>query len=141
MYELQRTRVLVTGGAGFLGSHLCERLLEQGKDVICLDNYFTGTKDNIIKLMDTPDEVTGPFNMGNPGEFTIKELAEKVIEMTGSSSKLVFKPLPSDDPTQRCPDISRAKKQFNWVPEIELEQGLKPTINYFDKFLKSRGKL
>lgn len=320
MYELQRTRVLVTGGAGFLGSHLCERLLEQGKDVICLDNYFTGTKDNIIgimdnphfemirhdvtfplyvevdeiynlacpaspihyqydpvqttktsvhgainmlglakrikakifqastsevygdpkihpqtedywgnvnpngirscydegkrcaetlffdyrrqhglnvkvgrifntygprmhpndgrvvsnfivqalsgqditiygdgsqtrsfcyvddlidgfiKLMDTPDDVTGPFNLGNPGEFTIKELAEKIIDMTGAKSKLVFKPLPSDDPTQRCPDISRARAAFNWEPGIQLEQGLKPTISYFDDFLKYRGR-
>ena len=321
MYDLQRTRVLVTGGAGFLGSHLCERLLDQGKDVICLDNYFTGTKDNIvtlmdnphfevmrhdvtfplyvevdeiynlacpaspihyqydpvqttktsvhgainmlglakrikakimqastsevygdpqvhpqtedywghvnpngirscydegkrcaetlffdyrrqhnlnikvarifntygskmhpndgrvvsnfivqalsgeditiygdgsqtrsfcyvddlisgfIKLMDSPDEVTGPFNLGNPVEFTIKELAEKVIEMTGSGSKIIYQPLPSDDPTQRCPDITRAKSTLDWEPTIKLEEGLKPTIEYFDSFLRARGKL
>jgi len=317
MYELQRPRVLVTGGAGFLGSHLCARLLEQGKDVICLDNYFTGTKDNIlpfmqnphfeilrhdvtfplyvevdeiynlacpaspihyqhdpvqttktsvhgainmlglakrigakilqastsevygdpkvhpqtedywghvnpngirscydegkrcaetlffdyrrqhnvnikvarifntygpnmhpndgrvvsnfivqaltdkditvygdgsqsrsfcyvddliegfIKLMESSDEVTGPFNLGNPVEFTIKELAEMVIEITGSSSNIIFKPLPSDDPMQRCPDITLAKKVLGWEPSIKLEQGLKPTIKYFDKLLKS----
>ena len=321
MYDLQRTRVLVTGGAGFLGSHLCERLLDQGKDVICLDNYFTGTKDNIvtlmdnphfevmrhdvtfplyvevdeiynlacpaspihyqydpvqttktsvhgainmlglakrikakimqastsevygdpqvhpqtedywghvnpngirscydegkrcaetlffdyrrqhnlnikvarifntygskmhpndgrvvsnfivqalsgeditiygdgsqtrsfcyvddlisgfIKLMDSPDEVTGPFNLGNPVEFTIKELAEKVIDMTGSGSKIIYQPLPSDDPTQRCPDITRAKSTLGWEPTVKLEEGLKPTIEYFDSFLRARGKL
>jgi len=321
MYDLQRTRVLVTGGAGFLGSHLCERLLEQGKDVICLDNYFTGTKDNIvtlldnphfevmrhdvtfplyvevdeiynlacpaspihyqydpvqttktsvhgainmlglakrikakimqastsevygdpqvhpqtedywghvnpngirscydegkrcaetlffdyrrqhnlnikvarifntygpkmhpndgrvvsnfivqalsgeditiygdgsqtrsfcyvddlisgfIKLMDSPDEVTGPFNLGNPVEFTIKELAEKVVDMVGSQSKIIYQPLPSDDPTQRCPDITRAKSTLGWEPTIKLEEGLKPTIEYFDSFLRARGKL
>lgn len=316
MYELQRSRVLVTGGAGFLGSHLCERLLEQGKDVICLDNYFTGTKDNILPLMQNPhfellrhdvtfplyvevdeiynlacpaspihyqhdpvqttktsvhgainmlglakrigakilqastsevygdpkvhpqtedywghvnpngirscydegkrcaetlffdyrrqhhlnikvarifntygpnmhpndgrvvsnfivqaltgkditiygdgsqsrsfcyvddlitgfirlmessNEVTGPFNLGNPAEFTIKELAEIIVDMTGSSSNIVYKPLPGDDPTQRCPDISLAKRELGWEPSIELEQGLKPTIKYFDKLLK-----
>ena len=317
MYELQRPRVLVTGGAGFLGSHLCERLLEQGKDVICLDNYFTGTKDNIIRLMDNPhfellrhdvtfplyvevdeiynlacpaspihyqhdpvqttktsvhgainmlglakrirakimqastsevygdpkvhpqtedywghvnpngvrscydegkrcaetlffdyhrqhklnikvarifntygpymhpndgrvvsnfivqaltgkditiygdgnqsrsfcyvdelisgfiqlmdssNDVTGPFNLGNPVEFTIKELAELVVEMTGSASRIVYKPLPGDDPAQRCPDITLAKKVLGWEPSIELEQGLKPTIEYFDELLQS----
>jgi len=321
MYELQRKRVLVTGGAGFLGSHLCERLLNQGKDVICLDNYFTGTKDNIvnllenphfevmrhdvtfplyvevdeiynlacpaspihyqhdpvqttktsvhgainmlglakrinakimqastsevygdpevhpqtedywgrvnpngirscydegkrcaetlffdyrrqhglnikvarifntygpnmhpndgrvvsnfivqaltgqditiygdgsqtrsfcyvddlisgfIKLMDSADDVTGPFNLGNPIEFTIKELAEKVIQMIGGQSKIVYKPLPSDDPTQRCPDISRAKETLGWEPSIKLEQGLVPTIEYFKNFLEVRGEL
>jgi len=321
MYELQRKRVLVTGGAGFLGSHLCARLLEQGKDVICLDNYFTGTKDNIltlmdnphfeimrhdvtfplyvevdeiynlacpaspihyqydpvqttktsvhgainmlglakrikakimqastsevygdpevhpqtedywgrvnpngirscydegkrcaetlffdyrrqhklnikvarifntygpkmhpndgrvvsnfivqaltgqditiygdgsqtrsfcyvddliegfIKLMDSPDEVTGPFNLGNPGEFTIKELAEKVVQMVGGDSSIVYKPLPSDDPTQRCPDIMRAKETLGWEPTIKLEQGLEPTIEYFRSFLKARGTI
>ncbi len=318
MYELQRSRVLVTGGAGFLGSHLCERLLEQGKDVICLDNYFTGTKDNIlglldnphfevmrhdvtfplyvevdeiynlacpaspihyqfdpvqttktsvhgainmlglakrikarimqastsevygdpqvhpqtedywghvnpngvrscydegkrcaetlffdyrrqhglnikvarifntygpkmhpndgrvvsnfivqaltgkditiygdgsqtrsfcyvddlisgfIRLMDTPDEITGPINMGNPDEFTIRELAEKVIEMIGSGSKIKYEPLPSDDPTQRCPDITLAKKELGWEPGIKLDDGLKPTIDYFENFLNER---
>ncbi len=321
MYELQRTRVLVTGGAGFLGSHLCERLLQQGKDVICLDNFFTGTKDNIIsmlenphfevmrhdvtfplyaevdeiynlacpaspihyqhdpvqttktsvhgainmlglakrinakimqastsevygdpqihpqtedywghvnpngirscydegkrcaetlffdyrrqhdlpikvarifntygprmhpndgrvvsnfivqaltgeditiygdgsqtrsfcyvddlisgfiKLMDSADEVTGPFNLGNPIEFTIKELAEKVVEMVGSDSKIIYEPLPSDDPTQRCPEITRAKESLNWEPTVKLEKGLIPTIAYFESFLRERGKI
>ncbi len=310
-----RKRVLVTGGAGFLGSHLCERLLAQGHDVLCVDNYFTGTRDNILglldnphfemmrhdvtfplyvevdeiynlacpaspihyqfdpvqttktsvhgainmlglakrvrakifqastsevygdpsvhpqgedyrgnvnpigpracydegkrcaetlffdyyrqhrlrikvarifntygprmhphdgrvvsnfivqalrnepitiygkglqtrsfcyvedliegflRLMDTPDKLTGPVNLGNPGEFTIRELAEKVIELTGARSKLVFKRLPVDDPMQRCPDIGLAKKTLGWTPKVALAEGLKKTIAYFDKLL------
>jgi len=310
MYAL-RKRVLVTGGAGFLGSHLCERLLNDGHDVICVDNFFTGTRDNIqhllanphfevlrhditqplyveveeiynlacpaspphyqhdpihtlktsvlgtmnmlglakrtgaklfqastsevygdplqhpqqesywgnvnpigirscydegkraaetlcfdyhrehgvrikvarifntygprmhprdgrvvsnfiiqalkgdditvygegqqtrsfcyvddlieafVRLMDSPDEVTGPVNTGNPGEFTILELAERVIAMTGSSSKIVKLPLPQDDPKQRRPDIGQAQQLLNWSPAITLEEGLKPTIAYF----------
>ncbi len=310
-----KKRVLVTGGAGFLGSHLCERLLNDGYDVICLDNFFTGTKDNVshlignpnfeimrhdvtiplyievdeiynlacpaspihyqhdpvqttktsvhgainmlglakrtgakifqastsevygdpevhpqpesywgmvnpngirscydegkrcaetlffdyrrqhnlrikvarifntygprmhpndgrvvsnfimqalqgqditiygdgsqtrsfcyvddlievfVRLMNTPDEFTGPMNTGNPGEFTILELAEKVIELTGSSSKIIHKPLPSDDPKQRCPDITLAKQTVDWEPQIKLEQGLLPTIEYFKNFV------
>ena len=311
-----RKRVLVTGGAGFLGSHLCERLLDKGCDVICLDNFFTGTRDNVLHLldsphfelmrhdvtfplyvevdeiynlacpaspihyqfdpvqttktsvhgainmlglakrvkakifqastsevygdpqvhpqpedywghvnptgvrscydegkrcaetlffdylrqhglrikvgrifntygprmhpndgrvvsnfimqalrnepitiygngsqtrsfcyvddlisafilmMDSPDEVTGPINMGNPGEFTIRELAETIIELTGSSSKLEFKPLPSDDPTQRQPDITLAKEKLGWSPGIKLEDGLEKTIPYFAGLLE-----
>jgi len=71
------------------------------------------------------------MNLGNPGEFTIRELAEKVITMTNSSSKLVFEPLPQDDPTQRQPDISLATAELGWIPEIKLEDGLKPTVEYF----------
>ena len=310
-----RRRVLVTGGAGFLGSHLCERLLERGDDVLCMDNYFTGTKDNIahlfghphfellrhdvtfplyvevdeiynlacpaspvhyqhdpvqttktsvhgainmlglakrtkakilqastsevygdpeihpqtedyrgsvnpigpracydegkrcaetlffdyhrqngvnirvarifntygprmhpndgrvvsnfivqalagkpitiygdgkqtrsfcyvddlidglIGLMDAPDDVVGPMNLGNPNEFTIKALAEKVVRLTGSKSKFVKKPLPGDDPKQRCPNIALAKKKLGWKPKVELEAGLKKTIAYFRKHL------
>jgi len=304
-------RILVTGGAGFLGSHLCKRLLDDGHDVLCVDNYFTGTKDNVSELLDEPrfelmrhdvtfplfvevdeiynlacpaspihyqhdpvqttktsvhgainmlglakrlkakifqastsevygdptvhpqgesywghvnpiglrscydegkrcaetlffdyyrqhklrikvarifntygpnmhpndgrvvsnfiiqalqskpitiygdglqtrsfcyvddlieafillmqssDEIIGPVNIGNPFEFTIKELAEKIIELTGSSSKLEYKPLPSDDPTQRQPDISLAKELLGWEPKIQLEEGLKKMIPYF----------
>ena len=311
-----RKRILVTGGAGFLGSHLCEQLLERGHDVLCVDNYFTGAKDNIVHLLDhpyfevmrhdvtfplyvevkeiynlacpaspvhyqfdpvqttktsvhgainmlglakrvkakilqastsevygdpdvhpqteeyhgnvntigpracydegkrcaetlffdyyrqhklnirvarifntygprmhpndgrvvsnfivqalqgkpitvfgdgsqtrsfcyvddlirglialmeAPDGVTGPVNLGNPGEFTIRELAEKVIDMTGSRSKLDFHPLPQDDPTQRCPDISKAKKYLDWKPVTQLDEGLKKTIAYFDELLR-----
>ncbi len=311
-----KKRILVTGGSGFLGSHLCERLLEQGNDILCLDNFFTGTKENIAHLMDNPnfellrhdvtfplyvevdeiynlacpaspihyqsdpvqttktcvhgainmlglakrvkakifqastsevygdpevhpqpesywgrvnptgfrscydegkrcaetlffdyrrqhdlrikvgrifntygprmhpndgrvvsnfivqalqgkpitvygegtqtrsfcyvsdlidafiaimktdDSFTGPMNMGNPGEFSIKELAEKVVELIGSSSKIVYKPLPTDDPLQRKPDITLAKEVIGWEPTITLDQGLIPTIEYFDTLLK-----
>ena len=82
------------------------------------------------------DDFTGPMNTGNPGEFTIKELAEKVIDLTGSSSKLDYQPLPSDDPIQRQPDISLAKEKFGWEPKIQLEEGLINTIEYFKRILK-----
>jgi len=311
-----RKRVLVTGGAGFLGSHLCEQLLERGHDVLCVDNYFTGTKDNIahlldnpyfevmrhdvtfplyvevneiynlacpaspvhyqfdpvqttktsvhgainmlglakrvrakifqastsevygdpdvhpqtedyhgnvntigpracydegkrcaetlffdyhrqhkvdirvarifntygprmlpndgrvvsnfimqalqnqpitifgdgsqtrsfcyvddlirgfLGLMDAPSEVTGPMNLGNPGEFTIKQLAEKVVEMTGSKSEISYHPLPQDDPTQRCPNIAAAKKHLDWEPKIPLDEGLVKTVAFFEDLLR-----
>lgn len=310
-----RKRILVTGGAGFLGSHLCARLVEQGHDVICADNFFTGTKDNIasllgkpnfellrhdvtfplyvevdeiynlacpaspihyqhdpvqttktsvhgainmlglakrtgakilqastsevygdpqvhpqhesywghvnpigerscydegkrcaetlffdyyrqhslrikvarifntygphmhpndgrvvsnfimqalrgepitifgdgsqtrsfcyvddlieafIRLMGTGDEITGPVNLGNPNEFTIRELAEKVIQLTNSKSELVSRPLPSDDPLQRQPDIGEAKRMLDWEPKIQLDAGLRETILYFEGML------
>lgn len=312
-----RRRVLVTGGAGFIGSHLCERLLEKGCEVLCVDNFYTGTKDNIVHLMDNPyfeiirhdvtfplymevdqiynlacpaspihyqfdpvqtiktsvhgainmlglakrlnirifgastsevygdpvihpqpesywgnvnpigsrscydegkrcaetlffdyqrqhgleikvarifntygprmhpndgrvvsnfivqalqnkpitlygdglqtrsfcyiddmieafellmnssPDVTNPVNLGNPEEFTIRQLAEKVLEITGARSELQFLPLPQDDPTQRQPDISRAKNQLGWQPTISLEKGLEPTIAYFRNLLGS----
>ncbi len=312
---MARTRILVTGGAGFIGSHLCERLVGEGADVICLDNYFTGTKDNvaallgkpnfelmrhdvtfplyvevdeiynfacpaspihyqfdpvqttktsvhgainmlglasrthakifqastsevygdpdvhpqtedyrgnvnpigprgcydegkrcaetlffdyyrqrktnirvarffntygprmrpddgrvvsnfivqalrgepitlygdgsqtrsfcyiddliegIVRLMAAPDEVTGPMNLGNPAEFSIAELAELVIEMTGSKSKIEHRPLPEDDPMQRCPDIGFAKRALGWEPTIKLADGLTETIAYFKGIL------
>ncbi len=311
-----KKRILVTGGAGFLGSHLCERLLNEGHDVICVDNFFTGTKDNVlcllsnphfeimrhdvtfplyvevdeiynlacpaspvhyqhdpvqttktsvhgainmlglakrvkakifqastsevygdpkvhpqtesywghvnpigfrscydegkrcaetlffdyrrqhrlkikvarifntygprmhpndgrvvsnfivqalrnqpitiygdgaqsrsfcyvddlieafVRFMDTADDFTGPVNLGNPNEFTIRELAEKVIELTGSKSKLISMPLPEDDPAQRRPDIALAKEKLGWEPRIELVEGLKKTISYFDELIK-----
>jgi UDP-glucuronate decarboxylase len=312
---LPRKRILITGGAGFIGSHLCERLIDAGHDVICLDNYFTGTKENLLKLldypnfellrhdvtfplyvevdeiynlacpaspvhyqydpvqttktsvhgainmlglakrtgakifqsstsevygdptvhpqpenyrgnvnpigpracydegkrcaetlffdyhrqhnlrirvarifntygprmrpddgrvvsnfivqalrgdaitiygdgnqtrsfcfiddlidgficlMDAPDDVTGPINLGNPREFTIKQLAELVIKMTGAKSKLVFESLPEDDPMQRCPDIGLAKQKLDWEPSISLEIGLEKTINHFSQVI------
>jgi len=82
--------------------------------------------------METPDDVTGPINLGNPGEFSMLELAEKVIELTDSKSKIVFQPLPEDDPKMRQPDISLAKKHLDWQPKVELEEGLRHTIAYFD---------
>jgi len=310
-----RNRILVTGGAGFLGSHLCKRLLNQGHDLICVDNFFTGTKDNIIDLLENPhfelmrhdvafplyvevdeiynlacpaspvhyqhdpvqttktsvhgainmlglakrtgakifqastsevygdphvhpqtedywghvnpigerscydegkrcaetlffdyhrqhklqikvgrifntygpnmhpndgrvvsnfimqalrgepitlfgdgsqsrsfcyvddlidafvsmmetgDDVTGPINLGNPNEFTIKELAETVIALTGSKSQLVTRPLPSDDPLQRQPNIDQARAKLNWEPKVQLEEGLRKTIQYFEKLV------
>jgi UDP-glucuronate decarboxylase len=90
-----------------------------------------------IRLMGTEDAVTGPINLGNPGEFTIRALAERVIALTGSRSQIVFMPLPSDDPKQRQPDISKAKALLNWEPTIALEQGLIKTIAYFDALLNS----
>jgi UDP-glucuronate decarboxylase len=310
-----RKRVLVTGGAGFLGSHLCERLLAEGDDVLCVDNFYTGTKDNIahllgnphfevmrhdvtfplyvevdeiynlacpaspihyqfdpvqttktsvhgainmlglakrvkakifqastsevygdpevhpqredywghvnpmgtracydegkrcaetlffdywrqhrlqikvarifntygprmlpndgrvvsnfivqalkgepitlygngsqtrsfcfvddliegcIRLMRTGDELTGPVNLGRPDEFTIRQLAEKVLKLTGSKSRLIEKPLPADDPTQRCPDIGLARKALGWEPRVPLDEGLGKTIGYFRELL------
>jgi len=88
---------------------------------------------SIIGMMNTPKNVTGPVNIGNPSEFTILELAQHIIKMTGSSSKIIFNPLPADDPKQRRPDISRAKELFNWEPKIELAEGLERTIAYFMK--------
>jgi UDP-glucuronate decarboxylase len=317
--QLGRKRILVTGGAGFLGSHLCERLLADGHDVLCVDNFFTGTKDNVtrlignphfelmrhdvtfslyvevdeiynlacpaspihyqfdpvqttktsvhgainmlglakrvkakifqastsevygdpamhpqreeywgnvnpigvrscydegkrcaetlffdyhrqhglrikvarifntygprmhpndgrvvsnfivqalkgepitiygdgdqsrsfcyvddlieafVRLMNTADDFTGPVNLGNPGEFTIRELAEKIIALTGTKSKLVFKPLPSDDPRLRRPDIALAQAKLGWTPTTALDEGLPKTISYFDELL-SGGK-
>ncbi|NLG13128.1 MAG: SDR family oxidoreductase [Lentisphaerae bacterium] len=100
--------------------------------------YVDDLIEGMIRLMNTGDDVTGPVNVGNPGEFTIRELAEKVIELTGSSSKLVFKPLPQDDPRQRKPDITLAKSLLGWEPTIALEAGLKKTIAYFDDLLSGR---
>ena len=89
----------------------------------------------LMSLMDTGPDVTGPINIGNPNEFTVRELAEKVIELTGSSSRIVEEPLPQDDPRQRQPDISKAKRDLGWEPTVQLEQGLTQTIDYFRKFV------
>ena len=317
--SLTRKRVLVTGGAGFLGSHLCERLIGEGHDVLCVDNYFTGRKDNIahllghaqfeamrhdvtfplyaevdeiynlacpaspihyqfdpvqttktsvigainmlglakrtgarvfqastsevygdptvhpqteeyrgnvnplgpracydegkraaetlffdyqrqhrvrikvarifntygprmhpndgrvvsnfivqalrgepitlygdgsqtrafcfvsdlvegfVRLMGTPDEVTGPVNLGNPHEIPVRELAERIVRLTGSDSAIVYRPLPQDDPTQRCPDIALARRLLGWEPRVALDDGLQRTIGYFARLLAERG--
>jgi UDP-glucuronate decarboxylase len=92
--------------------------------------YVDDLIDGMVRLMEQ-DDIIGPVNIGNPGEFTIKELAEQVIKLTGSKSGIVYKPLPSDDPRQRCPDITLAKKKLNWQPKIKLAEGLKKTIEYF----------
>ena len=91
----------------------------------------------MIAMMATPDEITGPINLGNPHEFTIKQLAELVIELTGSKSQIIYEPLPSDDPTQRQPIIDKAKEILHWEPTVQLREGLVKTIEYFDKKLKN----
>ena len=93
--------------------------------------YVDDMIDALVRLMDTPDGFTGPVNLGNPVELSIAELARKVIELTGSKSKLIEKPLPEDDPVQRCPDITLARKVLGWEPEVPLEKGLARTISYF----------
>ena len=116
----------------------------QGRDITiygdgCQTRSFCYRDDLIegmIRMMDTPDECCGPVNLGNPVEFTIRELAETVIDLTGSSSKLVFKPLPGDDPRQRKPDISLAEKWLDWRPETDLRTGLTRTIAYFEELLR-----
>jgi UDP-glucuronate decarboxylase len=115
----------------------------QGKDITIYGDgkqtrsfqYIDDLINGMIKMMESSNEFIGPVNIGNPNEFTILELAQKVIEMVGSKSKLIYKPLPSDDPMQRCPDISLAKKELNWQPNIQLEKGLLKTIEYFEKLL------
>ena len=97
--------------------------------------YVDDLIDGFLALMDTDDAVTGPVNLGNPNEFTILELAEKVIALTGSKSELVNNPLPSDDPLQRQPNIDAAKALLGWEPGIQLEEGLKSTIDYFARML------
>lgn len=98
--------------------------------------YVDDLIEGFCRMMSSADDVTGPVNLGNPGEFTMLELAEKVLRFTGSKSKLVFKPLPQDDPKQRKPDISKAKQLLDWQPKVPLDEGLKETIKYFKKVIK-----
>ena len=97
--------------------------------------YMDDLIEGLIRLMQAPDEITGPINLGNPDEFTILELARKVIQMTGSGSEIVFNSLPQDDPQQRRPDIALANKLLKWAPRIKLEEGLQKTIDYFRQFV------
>jgi len=97
--------------------------------------YVDDLVDGFLKLMAAPDELTGPINLGNPNEFSILQLAEQVISMTGSKSKLEKRPLPEDDPKQRQPDISKAKELLDWAPSVQLTQGLEKTVKYFDALL------
>jgi UDP-glucuronate decarboxylase len=99
--------------------------------------YVDDLIDGFIRMMESPAELTGPINLGNPGEFTIRELANLVIELTGSKSQIVFRPLPQDDPKQRRPDITRARNHLGWEPKIPLRLGLEATIAYFDNYLSS----
>jgi UDP-glucuronate decarboxylase len=116
----------------------------QGKDITLYGDgnqsrsfcYVDDLVDVLIRLMNSKDTFTGPVNTGNPGEFTIKELAEHIITLTGSKSKLVYKPLPSDDPKQRQPNIELARAELGWEPKVALKEGLIKTIAYFDELLK-----
>ncbi|HET9483493.1 MAG TPA: UDP-glucuronic acid decarboxylase family protein [Xanthomonadales bacterium] len=99
--------------------------------------YVDDLIEGFLRLMDTPADFPGPVNLGNPGEFTIRQLAEQVIAQTGSRSTLVFRPLPADDPTQRQPDISLARARLGWEPQVPLVEGLERTIAYFDALLSA----
>ena len=99
--------------------------------------YVDDLIEGAMRLMAAPDEVTGPVNLGNPHELSIRELADTVIEITGSKSKIEHRPLPTDDPVQRCPDISLARKVLKWEPKVPLKEGLGRTVAYFDELLKA----
>ena len=98
--------------------------------------YVSDLIDGFVRLMDSHDELLGPVNLGNPIEFSMRELAEQVIDLTGSRSPLEHRPLPQDDPRQRKPDISLAHQQLCWQPTVQLREGLRDTIAYFDKMLR-----
>ena len=99
--------------------------------------YVNDLVEGISRLMDRPDDFVGPVNLGNPNEFTIRELAEMILKITGSKSKTVFRPLPPDDPRQRQPDITIARNELGWEPKVTLNDGLIETVSYF-KYLLSR---
>ena len=107
---------------------------EQTRSFCYVDDLIEG----MIRMMNSRDGFTGPVNIGNPGEFTMLELAQKIIDLTGSSSKIVFEPLPQDDPMQRRPVIDLAKKELSWEPTVNLKEGLKKTIAYFDDLLMNK---
>jgi len=128
-----------------VSNFICQALL--GEDITIFGDgaqtrsfcFVTDLVDGLIRLMNSPNEVTGPLNLGNPTEFSIRELAEKIIAITGSKSKIVAKPLPSDDPRQRQPDITAAHGLLGWKPTIPLEDGLALTVAYFETLLSERG--
>ena len=109
---------------------------EQSRSFCYVDDLISG----ITSYMDLNGDQPGPLNLGNPNEFTMKELSEKVIQLTNSKSKIIYKPLPEDDPRQRQPDISKAKQLLGWEPKVQLEEGLKKTIAYFDSLDLSQNK-
>lgn len=96
--------------------------------------YVDDLIEGMVRMMNTEDDFIGPVNIGNPNEFTILELAKRVVELTGSCSKIVFNPLPHDDPKQRQPDITLAKEKLDWKPTVELNEGLARMINYFKEY-------
>jgi UDP-glucuronate decarboxylase len=101
--------------------------------------YVDDQIEALVQLMGSADDFTGPVNIGNPAEFSVRELAEKIIDLTGSRSRLTFNPLPQDDPRQRCPDIRLAKEALGWEPKVALEEGLKHTITYFEELMANQG--
>jgi UDP-glucuronate decarboxylase len=101
--------------------------------------YVDDQIEALVQLMGSADDFTGPVNIGNPAEFSVRELAEKIIDLTGSRSRLTFNPLPQDDPRQRCPDIRLAKEALGWEPKVALEEGLKHTIPYFEELMANQG--
>ena len=109
---------------------------EQTRSFCYVDDLIEG----LIGLMNSSDEMIGPVNLGNPAEFTIMELARKVIELTGSASEVIYKPLPQDDPRQRKPDIALARKELQWQPVVGLDEGLKKTIAYFERLLEEENR-
>jgi len=129
-----------------VSNFICQALL--GEDITVFGRgeqtrsfcYVTELIDGLDRLMNSPENITGPINIGNPNEFTIRELAEKVIEITGSKSKIVEQPLPEDDPKQRQPNIDLAEKLLGWHPTINLNEGLKRTVAYFEALLREHGK-
>jgi UDP-glucuronate decarboxylase len=102
--------------------------------------YVDDMIEGFLRMMDAPDDLIGPMNLGNPVETSVAELARLIVELTGARSKIVYRPLPVDDPIQRCPDISQAKKRLDWQPQTPLRPGLQRTIAYFDKLLAERGE-
>jgi UDP-glucuronate decarboxylase len=100
--------------------------------------YVDDLVEGFVRLMNSPDDVTGPINLGNPGEFTVRELAELVVELTGTRSKIIYRPLPADDPRRRQPNIEQAREKLGWQPTVPLREGLEKTIAYFDGYLSDQ---
>jgi UDP-glucuronate decarboxylase len=110
-----------------VSNFIMQALGEQTRSICYVDDLIEG----LIRLLESPAEITGPINLGNPVEFSMRELAEQVRQLTGAASSLQFMPLPEDDPKQRQPDITRAKKLLGWKPHVRLEDGLRATIEFF----------
>jgi UDP-glucuronate decarboxylase len=102
--------------------------------------YVDDLVSGLMRLMETPDEITGPINLGNPVEFTVRQLAETVIDLVHSRSKIVYRPLREDDPQQRCPDIGLARQHLQWQPRVQLREGLLKTIEYFEQLMGSQDR-
>ena len=129
--------VLITGGFGYLGGRLAQFFASQSDYKVFLgsrqhrESPTWLPKVNVVQMVwNSKEELTGPINLGNPGEFTIRELAEKVIKMAGSNSKIIFEPLPEDDPTQRQPDIPQATAELGWEPKWSLETALRKVAEW-----------